>query len=62
MTLANGLGGFTDEARAYAIVLEGDQETPLPWSNVIANPSFGTIVTASGSRSTLVGEQPARTG
>src|SRR4030095_3389250 len=28
---------------------EGDQETPLPWTNVIANPGFGTIVSASGS-------------
>ena len=52
MTLANGLGGFTDDGRAYAIVLEGDQETPLPWANVIANPHFGTIVTASGSAHT----------
>ena len=52
MTLANGLGGFTDDGRAYAIVLEGDQETPLPWVNVIANPHFGTIVTASGSAHT----------
>jgi cyclic beta-1,2-glucan synthetase len=52
MTLTNGLGGFTDEGRAYAIVLEGDQETPLPWVNVIANASFGTIVTASGSAHT----------
>jgi cyclic beta-1,2-glucan synthetase len=52
MMLTNGLGGFTDDGRAYAIVLEGDQETPLPWSNVIANPRFGTIVTASGSATT----------
>ena len=52
MTLANGLGGFADDGRAYAIVLEGDQETPLPWANVIANPHFGTIVTASGSAHT----------
>ncbi|MCU1381588.1 MAG: glycosyltransferase 36 [Acidobacteria bacterium] len=52
MTLANGLGGFTDEGRTYAIVLQGDQETPLPWVNVIANPRFGTIVTASGSAHT----------
>src|SRR4029077_10492599 len=35
LTLANGLGGFTDEGRAYTIVLDGDQETPLPWTNVI---------------------------
>ena len=52
MTLSNGLGGFTDEGRAYAIVLHGDQETPLPWANVIANARFGTIVTASGSANT----------
>jgi cyclic beta-1,2-glucan synthetase len=52
MTLANGLGGFTDEGRAYTIVLEGDQETPLPWTNVIANAGFGTVVTASGSAHT----------
>ena len=52
MTLTNGLGGFTDNGRSYAIVLEGDQETPLPWANVIANPHFGTIVTASGSAHT----------
>jgi cyclic beta-1,2-glucan synthetase len=51
-TLENGVGGFTDEGRAYRIVLEGDQETPLPWANVIANPRFGTIVTSSGSAHT----------
>jgi cyclic beta-1,2-glucan synthetase len=52
MTLTNGLGGFTERGRTYAIVLEGDQETPLPWANVIANAHFGTIVTASGSAHT----------
>ena len=52
MTLTNGLGGFTDDGRAYAIVLEGDQETPMPWANVIANPGFGTIVTAAGAATT----------
>ena len=52
MTLTNGLGGFTSGGRTYTIVLEGNQETPLPWANVIANPRFGTIVTASGSAHT----------
>jgi cyclic beta-1,2-glucan glucanotransferase len=52
MTLTNSLGGFTDDGRAYAIVLEGDRETPMPWVNVIANSHFGTIVTASGSAHT----------
>ncbi|TFG88724.1 MAG: carbohydrate-binding protein, partial [Gemmatimonadales bacterium] len=49
LTFANGTGGFTDGGREYAVVLEGDQETPLPWVNVIANPGFGTVVSASGS-------------
>ena len=49
LALANGLGGFADGGREYVIVLEGDQETPRPWSNVIASPRLGTIVTASGS-------------
>jgi len=47
--MSNGFGGFASGGREYLIALDGDRETPLPWSNVIANPSFGTIVTASGS-------------
>ncbi len=49
LTLFNGIGGFTPDGRAYVVILDGDQETPMPWVNVIANPSFGTIVSASGS-------------
>jgi cyclic beta-1,2-glucan synthetase len=49
LAMANGMGGFADDGRDYVIALEGDQETPLPWANVIANPAFGTVVTASGS-------------
>ena len=52
LALANGMGGFADEGRAYVVVLEGDQETPAPWANVIANAGFGTIVTAAGSSHT----------
>jgi cyclic beta-1,2-glucan synthetase len=55
MTLTNGIGGFTDGARAYAIVLHGDEETPMPWTNVIANPTFGTMITTSGSAHTWSG-------
>ena len=47
--LPNGLGGFADGGKEYAVVLEAGQETPSPWANVIANPSFGTIVTATGA-------------
>jgi cyclic beta-1,2-glucan synthetase len=49
LILFNGLGGFTGDGKDYVVVLEGDQETPMPWVNVIANPSFGTIVSSSGS-------------
>jgi cyclic beta-1,2-glucan glucanotransferase len=55
MTLANGLGGFTDEGRSYAIVLEGDDETPMPWTNIMASARFGTLITASGSAHTWSG-------
>jgi len=55
LTLANGIGGFADEGRTYAIVLDGDQETPAPWVNVIANPGFGTILSGSGSATTWCG-------
>ena len=49
LMLFNGLGGFTADGKTYMVVLEGDQETPMPWVNVIANPAFGTIVSSSGS-------------
>jgi cyclic beta-1,2-glucan synthetase len=52
LSLANGIGGFADGGREYVIVLDGDQETPLPWVNVMANPVFGTVVSASGSAHT----------
>jgi cyclic beta-1,2-glucan synthetase len=49
MAMANGLGGFADGGREYAVVLEGAQQTPLPWANIIAGPAFGTVVTESGA-------------
>ncbi len=55
MTLENGLGGFVDDGRTYAIALDRTDETPMPWVNVIASPRFGTIVTASGSAHTWSG-------
>jgi len=49
LAFANGKGGFAEGGRDYVIVLDGDEETPLPWANVIANPGLGTVVTASGA-------------
>jgi cyclic beta-1,2-glucan synthetase len=52
LLLENGLGGFGREGREYVVVLEGERETPLPWSNVLANPRFGSLVTTSGAAHT----------
>ncbi|MGH2628535.1 MAG: glucoamylase family protein, partial [Anaerolineales bacterium] len=52
LTFSNGTGGFADGGREYAVVLDGDRETPLPWVNIMANPGFGTVVSASGSAHT----------
>ncbi len=44
----NEFGGFTERGREYVIYLEPEDQTPAPWTNVIANPSFGTLVTEAG--------------
>ncbi len=44
----NGLGGFTQDAREYAIYLSPKDKTPAPWANVMANSQFGALVTESG--------------
>jgi cyclic beta-1,2-glucan synthetase len=44
----NGLGGFTPDGREYAIYLKPGSQTPSAWVNVMANPSFGTMVSESG--------------
>ena len=49
LLMANGLGGFSEDGREYVIILRHDQDTPAPWSNILANPEFGTLVTASGA-------------
>lgn len=49
LVMDNGLGGFTVDGREYVVTLDDDRETPLPWSNVLANPEFGTIVSSAGS-------------
>ena len=46
------------DGREYVVVLDGERETPLPWSNVLANPEFGTIVSSSGCGLHLGGQQP----
>jgi cyclic beta-1,2-glucan synthetase len=48
----NGLGGFDAATREYVVVLDQGEWTPTPWVNVIANPQFGSLVSADGSAST----------
>ena len=52
LLLFNGLGGFSPDGREYVITIGPGQVTPAPWVNVLANPSFGTIVSESGCANT----------
>jgi cyclic beta-1,2-glucan synthetase len=51
----NSLGGFTPDGREYAIYLGPGMHTPAPWTNVIANPAFGTLVSETGAGFTWQG-------
>jgi cyclic beta-1,2-glucan synthetase len=51
----NSLGGFTSDGREYAVYLGPGTNSPAPWINVLANPSFGSVVSESGSGSTWSG-------
>ncbi len=44
----NGIGGFTGDGREYVITTQRGAPTPAPWSNVMANAWFGSVVTDSG--------------
>jgi cyclic beta-1,2-glucan synthetase len=45
----NELGGFSLDGTEYIVTLQPGQATPAPWVNVLANPSFGTVISESGS-------------
>ena len=49
LQLFNGLGGFAADGREYVITLAPGQTTPAPWSNVLANAQFGTVLSESGA-------------
>jgi cellobiose phosphorylase len=48
----NGFGGFTRDGREYVITTTQKQMTPAPWVNVIANRSFGTVISEAGAANT----------
>jgi cellobiose phosphorylase len=60
LTFGNGFGGFSQDGREYVIVVDGTAEAaptlpPAPWTNVIANPNFGCLVTEAGLGYTWAG-------
>ncbi|HEX3043584.1 MAG TPA: glucoamylase family protein, partial [Bacillota bacterium] len=48
LTFFNNWGGFSPTGDEYIIYLKGRELPPVPWSNVIANPNFGCLITESG--------------
>lgn len=48
LELFNGYGGLDPASGEYRIILQAGMKTPLPWSNVIAGESAGTLMTESG--------------
>ncbi len=48
----SGDHAFSSDLREYVMVVSADRMTPAPWTNVIANPEFGTLVSESGSATT----------
>jgi cyclic beta-1,2-glucan synthetase len=48
----NGIGGFDVAGREYITVLKDAEWTPAPWTNVVANPDFGFLVSADGMGTT----------
>ncbi|KRE47020.1 GH36-type glycosyl hydrolase domain-containing protein [Paenibacillus sp. Soil522] len=45
----NGSGGFANEGREYVIAMRKGKFLPAPWSNVMANPNFGCLITELGT-------------
>jgi cyclic beta-1,2-glucan synthetase len=48
----NGTGGFSEDGREYVVEVKPGAPTPAPWCNVLANPSFGCLVSESSLGST----------
>ncbi|WP_260435147.1 MULTISPECIES: glucoamylase family protein, partial [unclassified Burkholderia] len=54
----NGIGGFARGGREYVVILQPGQCTPMPWVNVVANPSCGFLTSAEGGGYTWVTNSP----
>jgi cyclic beta-1,2-glucan synthetase len=56
----NGYGGFAARGREYVVRLKAGGHAvptlpPMPWTNVLANPGFGCVVSETGSSTTWSG-------
>ena len=51
----NGLGGFTSDGREYVVRVKPGDTAPAPWSNVVANPQAGFLITEMGGGFTWYG-------
>lgn len=45
----NEYGGFSENGKEYIIKMTKDIKPQVPWSHVLANPNFGTIITNNNS-------------
>lgn len=45
----NGIGGFSTAGDEYILTIDSNKKSPAPWVNVIANPTFGTVISESGA-------------
>jgi cyclic beta-1,2-glucan synthetase len=46
--LDNGIGGFSLDGREYLVRTSASTRTPAPWSNILASPVFGSVISESG--------------
>lgn len=46
-------GGFRNDGGEYTVWLTRDRPTPAPWCNVLANETFGSVVSESGGAYTF---------
>ena len=50
----NDFGGFTKDYKEYVIKTK-EKYTPVPWSHILSNENFGTVITSSGGGYTWSG-------
>ena len=44
----NSVGGFSDNGNSYSMIVGRNRMPPQPWSNIVANPRFGFMLSESG--------------